>query len=306
MDIKELVSGFDVITYLSENDVRHTKPGKNVSSGHIGMRCPFCDDHSNHFGISLQKKTINCFRCGTTGTVVDLVMELSNTGFRGALKVLSDYQTDDFYVPQKAEEKRKVGRVLPLAFMPIVETNVPANVKDWFERRRFPLSFIKKYRIGWCSFGIYAGRMIVPVFVDRFVVSFLAVDVQKNPVVKYKDCEPGRAIIPNKNLLYGVDWIVGKEIIIVEGLTDKMRVGDKALALFTKNFTKIQVGFLRRRFSRDMKVTVALDSDATYKGELLAKQLSVIFDHVIIAELYDGNDPDSLSFEDLQILKGEV
>lgn len=54
-------------------------------------RCPLCDSVQEHRSdnFSFTEDEWHCFRCGKGGDTFDLVQELANTDFSGALKVLS-------------------------------------------------------------------------------------------------------------------------------------------------------------------------------------------------------------------------
>lgn len=39
---------------LIDYRIPFSEQGKNIGNGWIGLKCPFCDDHSNHLGLNLQ------------------------------------------------------------------------------------------------------------------------------------------------------------------------------------------------------------------------------------------------------------
>jgi len=142
--------------------------------------------------------------------------------------------------------------------------------------------------------------MIVPIYLDRELMSFQAMDVTGKARVPYIDCPEDRALVPNKQLLYGIDTVPGDQVLIVEGVTDKWRIGDSAVAMFTKNWTRAQILLLYDR-ARGKRVKVLLDMDALRDAEGLAKELTAMFRDVTFVEYGEDDPKDPALFSDEQI-----
>src|SRR3990167_10574082 len=56
-----------IIKILTEHDIPYWERGKNVSIGFIGIKCPMCNDHSNHCGINTSNMLFSCWLCHTKG-----------------------------------------------------------------------------------------------------------------------------------------------------------------------------------------------------------------------------------------------
>jgi len=308
-DFKSILRGFDVIHYLDDSGVSYSTGGDNVSDGWVGVKCVFCDDHANHLGINLETMSISCWLCGVTGTIAKYIMSLEGVGFAAAVRVIEKYRTAfGESVEVRAERKRNkrtYKRLLPSGFERILPDKAPVIVRRYFARRRFPLSLCSKYGLGFVKYGKYKLRLIVPIHLDGEVVSFQAVDLTGRARIPYLDCPKDRAVIPNKHLLYGIDAARECDVVrIVEGVTDKWRIGDSAVATFTKNFTVQQLKLFYERVDTATPVDVVFDSDAHDDGRRLAAQLSGVgFARVSVVELTAG-DPADLSDDGVRRLLG--
>jgi DNA primase catalytic core len=96
-DIKKRV---DIIELFESFGVKLTKSGKN----YIGL-CPFHDDKSPSLSVDREKGLFNCFsgKCGVSGSVVDAVMNIKNTDFKGAKNYLKEWKGLSSYSPISAD-----------------------------------------------------------------------------------------------------------------------------------------------------------------------------------------------------------
>ena len=55
----------NIIEYLQDEvGIKVSIDGKNVSTGWIGVQCPFCNDETNHLGIRINDLRCSCWKCG--------------------------------------------------------------------------------------------------------------------------------------------------------------------------------------------------------------------------------------------------
>ena len=67
-----------IIDILQKIDIPYTTaPTKNVSVGFIGIKCPFCEDRSNHCGIATDAGNFSCWRCRESGPFIKLLRKLT-------------------------------------------------------------------------------------------------------------------------------------------------------------------------------------------------------------------------------------
>ena len=82
-DIKKSV---DIISLFNSFGVRLEKKGKS----HIGL-CPFHDDKNPSLSVDQEKGLYNCFGCGESGDVFDLVKGMKGFSFTESLAFLKEY-----------------------------------------------------------------------------------------------------------------------------------------------------------------------------------------------------------------------
>jgi hypothetical protein len=83
------IENLNLIEYLDDKNISYSTSGKNVSSGWIGISCPFCGDSSNHLGINLESKVFSCWKCGEKGNFIKLAMELEGLSFKEIMKEIT-------------------------------------------------------------------------------------------------------------------------------------------------------------------------------------------------------------------------
>lgn len=298
---RSLKEKFDVVSYLEDHDVEYSLSGDNVSAGGwIGVQCPFCYDPKNHCGINLEHKNFYCWICNEKGDIVKLIQELENTTFIRAKHRVEEYQEHPLIAPKRTN-KRLFQSILPSGAFQIEEGKEPSLVLKYFKKRRFPLSWCQKYDLHFCpAHGEYPLRLIIPVFQDGEVVSFQAADMTGKASKKYEHCPNDRAKAPNTHNLYGIDD-VGDQVVLVEGVVDKWRIGDAGVAMFSKRFTREQILLLHEK-AKNKVIKILLDADTvdsrgiSEEAEKLCSTLMSQYGFVDVAvyTLSEG-DPGSLS-----------
>jgi len=303
-DLSLLNENFDVLGWLDDEGFSYSHDSPHAPSGNVAMTCPLCQDHSDHLSIKHVGAVLwHCWICEERGNGFGLVMRLKGVSFSRACKILEQYQGKGFVAEKQEVRADYDSRVLPDEFERIEQGREPELVKRWFHRRRFPLSICAEWGLGWCEFGHYALHLIVPVELDGEVVSFQAADLTGKALSKYRSCPDGRSVRPLKHCLYGLDVAArGEQVILVEGMTDKWRIGDEAVAMFGKGWTREQMLLLWER-ARDKRIKVLLDLDAAEDGEGLSDFLDERFPRVAYVRLEDGDPKDPGEFDEGMVRK---
>jgi len=296
-DLKALKEGFDVRAFLDDRGVAYSLEGDNVTAGWLGIECRFCSDHARHLGVHYAGDNgFHCWLCDESGDAISFIKAVEGCGFLKAKEILEQYQGKGL-----VEQKVRVdyhSRVLPDECILIDEGMEPEIVRRWFKRRGFPRSLCREWGLGFCEFGPYNLRLIVPVTLDGRVVSFQAVDLSGWTSDKYRSCPDGRSNRPLKHCLYGIDEAArGDQIILVEGVTDKWRLGNSAVALFGKGWTLDQMLLLWER-AGSKRIKVLLDLDAMEDGDGLSWFLTERFARVEFVKLEEGDPKDPGEFND--------
>src|ERR1035437_4422803 len=79
--IKERLSIEEVVSSY----IKLEKAGANLKA-----KCPFHNERTPAFFISVDRGTYYCFGCGASGDIFTFVEEFEGLDFRGALKLLAD------------------------------------------------------------------------------------------------------------------------------------------------------------------------------------------------------------------------
>jgi len=292
------VNFFDVRSYLSEVGIPYQTEGKNVTSGWVEIRCPYCSDSSFHLGIS-PIFLFHCWRCGAKGHILKLIQELENCSSREAKARIGQFQ-DFSLIPAQEEPVYSTTVKLPL------ESHVQftSHHLDYLRQRNFdPNHIVAKYKLRVCNhLGKYKFRFIIPVFMNGSLVNFTALDYTRKQNPPYLHCENKNSVIPMKQCLYNVDS-VSDTALIVEGVTDVWRMGDGAVAIMGIEWTDDQILFLSSLELK--KAVVFFDSDAIDKSHQFASEISAFIPNVEVHELPEG-DPADLTYKQVEEIRTEV
>jgi len=297
-----------IIDILDQFEIPYWTEGKNVTQGWINITCPFCSDHSNHLGISKESLLFNCWRCGTSGPFVNLLIELTGLSFKECLDIVSESDISfqksavDQVIdalrekPLEVEVDKVFDVVLPKEFEFVTDSlNFPL-LDSYLERRNVARSTLIEYVCGVCRGGQYMNRLIIPVVCQGKVVSFQAADLQGTAELKYRSAPISMGAI--NNYLYGYDEI-DKRMIVVEGILDKWRVGREAVAAFTSTITEEQEKLIRAKNLDELYFCFDGESVAYTKAIKVAARFKADISTVAAVPLPIGKDPDELSQEEI-------
>jgi len=307
-NLQELKENFDTVAYLEEREIDYSLEGNNVTQGWVNIQCPYCGDHSNHCGINYTGGNyFSCWMCNESGDIIRLIETLEQMDFMFAVRRLKEFQQIDLLEEEKEEGKdKKQEDIIPVTAQPIVAGNEPDIVKMFMEYRRFTLSYLQKYTVYWDGFaGEYPFSLIVPVFVDGRVVSWQRIELEDISHVRYIHCPKELVEVPNNKLLYGIDDIMRQDqIVLVEGVLDKWRIGDCGLALFGKNFCASQLYTLKER-AEWRRIKILLDADAYEEANQLYMVLVELgFYEVMEPILLESGDPSDLPDDEVEEILG--
>lgn len=292
----------DIITLLEDNNVDYSTSGKNTSRGWVELNCPFCgNDPSFHLGINLSSGIYHCWICGAKGPLEKYLQHQLGLSREKVKKLTSEYGIN-FH--EEEDPKRNAAQIV---FPKGLEDHIPSLHKNFLRQRGFsPDEMIKKHQLkAYYHLGKeWAYRIVIPIFINNEMVSFIARDITGKQIPKYKNLSNEQSIINTKNCLYGIDSIKkGGKAILVEGVFDQWRVGDGSCALLGTEYTTQQLFLL---YEKELKeVYVMLDADATKKAYKLGHVLSTFIPRVEVIEIDEG-DPSDMSQQEIEKLRKEI
>lgn len=239
IDWKQLLDDLGVPCYTS---------GKNVAPGYINIKCPFCDDHSNHFGFNIEKGTTHCWRCtgGSAYKAVSLAAGIPVNTARDLIKKYTTSSVDGYAI--RTNRPTAGGKEITLPGGPLQEVH-----RKYLEKRGFdPDELVFHHGITGTGFadrwqGIdFRYRIIIPVYdINGNLCTFQGRDYTGKQELRYKCCPVDMAVVHHKHLLYGAELARNrKRIVVVEGVFDQWRMGPGSVATFGTSLTREQVNLL--------------------------------------------------------------
>ncbi|MBU1067116.1 hypothetical protein KKE60_04985 [Patescibacteria group bacterium] len=299
------IEQFDIKSFFDSEEIEYLEHGKNVASGWIGISCPFCGDYSNHCGINLKTNLFSCWVCSEKGNIIKLVKEIKKISYKAAQSLLNSHVYTNMYYQPDSNYQSGIDQVIQaskvLIYPRYTLQEIPEIHKKYLISRNFDPDFLKeKYKLKFThNTGNYRFKIIVPIFINKKDVSWIAVDViRKGLTAPYIKCPLEMSIVSANNCLYNIDS-AKTTAILVEGITDVWRCGDGVIASMTKFITPEQILLLEQKGIK--KVFVMYDSDAVNSAKKTANKLSGLFETEVI-ELSEG-DPADLSSEEVSEIR---
>lgn len=302
--------GFDIEGYAESRLNRFRRCGGR-SGNEATALCPRCDKVSK-FYLNLETGSFVCFSCDFRGrSIVWLVAEVE--GFTTA-------EARAFIFRQTVAIRRRDSRAvlrdriaalrphtikddspepedfdLPKSFRPVWKDgrwDFPIWLK---EKRGIKSKTARAWGLGYCRFGKYAGRLIIPIECPNGR-SFTARDMTDEQEPKYLN--PWGA--DHRRLLIGWGLVpLVSDLVICEGPLDAVKLWQHripALALGGKELHDEQIQLLRT-LSQSQAITIMLDPEEREAPYRLAESLHTEFDSIFIATLPDGTDPGDSTFD---------
>jgi len=301
---------FNAPEYFEDCGIRFWTSGKNVSKGWTNICCPYCDDRSNHLGVSPDGQYFSCWKCNHFGGIIELVQTIEKTDFKLALEVINRYKKEGISFDLKEEKEIKNvlynGPVLPKEAKPLTQKH-----KDYLLSRNFDPELIeKKYNIlGTGPIGDYKHRLIIPIFIGSSIVNFTARDITGQALKKYKECSRQKAIIQKEFLFYGLNKLYKETALIVEGVFDVWRIGNGALGVLGSSFSDQSIVkrilLLIEKGIKNVFIMFDGEEQAQKQSEKIANKMAPIF-HTEILYLKEGDPDSSLSENDVIHLRKQI
>lgn len=226
----------DLLSFLDELDINYETSGKNIGPGWVAINpCPNCGDDRNHFAINIGNKSISCWVCSYTGTIIKFIMRHFNIDqdqaenlIKGHLEEVDLMQDQDLetLVHKTFTKKPKVIEEIPpfqkLEYLPgdpITAKMLEERPKlsSFLKKRGIPLYLCKKYNFRYDYRK--SMRLIMPIHSkDGKLIAYQGRDITGRAMLPYitqpKDAPIGRT-------LFNIgEWQRDKCVILEEGIID--------------------------------------------------------------------------------------
>jgi DNA primase len=242
----------------------------NVLDGALGVgtsmkgneqvhHCPFCHHHKKKLQVNVETQYWHCWVCDSKGRSIQSLLRKLNVERSELGKIVSIYGE---YTPSKSDTTDEVIKLqLPKEFKPLYVK--PKSIDfdynqaiGYLHRRGIHMDEILKYNIGYCSEGLYSGRVIVPSYNENDELNyFVARSYYEDATMKYKNPPVSRDVIVFDNQ---INW--NEPITLVEGVFDSFSVKRNVIPILGKFLPKT---LKKKIFEKGVsEIKILLDSDA--------------------------------------------
>ena len=269
--------------------------GKRTSKGNYSYNCPFCNHHKPKLEINFtdNKNGDNpwhCWACNKKGRKLRSLFKQikASPEYFSQLKKLvkSGYEVEEIKIEEKILE-------LPKEFKNLIGSKniISRHASAYLKRRNINKDDILKYNIGYCEYGPYADRIVIPSYNSKGILNYFTSRTFKEDTFQtYKNPDTSRNIIPFEMF---INWNL--PIILCEGPFDAIAIKRNVIPLLGKN---IQSNLMKKLVSSKVKkIYIALDTDAIKQALKFCEELLNEGKEVYLVEL-PGKDPSEMGFKE--------
>ena len=233
--------------------------GTSMKGNEQVHHCPFCHHHKKKLQVNVETQYWHCWVCDSKGRSIQSLLRKLNVERSELGKIVSIYGE---YTPTKSDTTDEVIKLqLPNEFKPLYVK--PKSIDfdynqaiGYLHRRGIHMDEILKYNIGYCSEGLYSGRVIVPSYNESDELNyFVARSYYEDATMKYKNPPVSRDVIVFDNQ---INW--NEPITLVEGVFDSFSVKRNVIPILGKFLQKT---LKKKIFEKGVsEIKILLDSDA--------------------------------------------
>jgi len=233
--------------------------GSSLKGNEQAHHCPFCNHHKKKLQVNLDTQRWHCWVCDSKGRSIQSLLRKLNVDIRDLNKLRDIYGDEDYTLVEKDEYVAKLqlpSEFKQLHFKPKGFNPEYNQALNYLKERGITQADIVKYNIGYCSEGLYFGRVIVPSYDENGDLNyFVARSYYKEERMKYKNPPVNRDVIVFDNQ---INW--NEPITLVEGVFDSFSVKRNCIPLLGKFLLNKLKNKIIEKGVKD--ITILLDSDA--------------------------------------------
>lgn len=271
--------------------------GKRTTDSNIAYHCPFCHHHKPKLELNTDSQYWHCWVCNTSGRKLYVLLRKLNVD-RSIHAKLSELLDDVKYQPKVTTTNTEIIQ-LPTEYQPLWKLDKLSpeyrNAVHYLKRRDIGIADILRYRIGYCTGGMYSGKLIIPSYDANGALNYFVSRAYYNDdTFKHKNPRISKDII---GFELHVNW--NMPIILVEGAFDAIAVRRNAIPLFGKVISNT----LKSRIVEQgvKEIYICLDQDARKQALAAAEYFMNNGIIVYFVELTD-KDPSDLGFKKMSDL----
>jgi len=268
-------------------------PSYTMRNGEYAFHCKFCNHHKKKFQVNLDNQHWHCWVCNAGGRkLMPLLYKLN-----APKQIITQLQKLVGELKKYTKDETTTSVTLPRDYTEMwraaigaIEDPIRKHAISFCNSRNILPVDMVRYRIGYCTTGLYANRLIVPSYdIDGNLNYFIARDLFTNSSMKYKNPPVQRDVIVFEDIVS-----FQNDIVLVEGVMDAIAVRRNAVPMLGKYPSK---QLLNKLVTYKPKVYVALDSDAQQDALKLVQQLLDYGIEVVNIPFYGDDDPSSVGFD---------
>ena len=250
--------------------LKNTLGGYYSNSSEVLFHCPKCEHHKQKLSVNLDKNVFKCWVCDWSGRdIYRIVRRYGSSADKSKWKSLfqemdvRDFSEKMFGKPDPVPPQEID---LPQAFVSLVNKNLPSTAQkplNYLQSRGIDKTDIVRWKLGYCSQGRYAGRVILPSFGLQGRPNYFVARSYDGDWKKYMNPPCSKSVIFND--LY-LDF--EEDMIIVEGVFDAIKAGENSVPLLGSTLVETHPLF-EKIVENDTPIYLALDPDAEKKTSKL-------------------------------------
>jgi len=253
-----MLSGKNKLTVINILDTA-LGVGSSLKGNEQAHHCPFCNHHKKKLQVNLDTQRWHCWVCDSKGRSIQSLLRKLNVDIRDLNRLKDIYGEDDYTLVEKDEYVAKLqlpSEFKQLHFKPKGFNPEYNQAINYLKERGITQADIVKYNIGYCSEGLYFGRVIVPSYDENGDLNyFVARSYYKEERMKYKNPPVNRDVIVFDNQ---INW--NEPITLCEGVFDSFSIKRNCIPLLGKFLlSKLKNKIIEKGVK---EVTIMLDSDA--------------------------------------------
>ena len=234
------------------------------------FHCPKCNHHKLKLSVNIEKDVFKCWICDYSGTTISPLIRRFAPAYYADWRSIAgeiDLSRYDTIFAEHVPEPPQIID-LPENFQTLTgkKTKLKRRPLEYLYSRGFTDKDILIWKTGFCDYGEYQDRVIIPSFDADGNVNFFVARSYTEDWMKYKNPRVSKDIIFND---ISIDW--GDDIILVEGVFDAMKCKN-AIPLLGSTLRENSRLF-QKICERKPSVYLALDEDVKGKEFGIAKKL---------------------------------
>ena len=234
------------------------------------FHCPKCNHHKLKLSVNINKGVFKCWICDYSGTKISPLIRRYAPSYYADWRQLEGEVSLDKYdtIFEEQDELQPQIIDLPENFQTLTgkKTKVKRRALNYLYSRGFTDANILAWKIGFCDFGEYQDRVIIPSFDTQGNLNFFIARSYTGDWMKYKNPKASKDIIFNG---LNIDWAA--DVVLVEGVFDAMKCKN-SIPLLGSTLRENSILF-QKICERKPNVYLALDDDVKDKEFGIAKKL---------------------------------